>query len=139
MCPPPPPKAPVSGSRCTLREWSEWTDLSSTSVPDGRFASREDACRLPFGAAGPVWQARDMLDESARHILDLEAAWWRHAATKEAAIRELFGEEPSAYYRRLGRLLDEESALAYAPVLVRRLRRQRARRLDRRSGRRLAS
>lgn len=79
-----------------------------------------------------------MLDDTARHTLDLEAGWWRHAGTKEAAIRDRFAEETSAYYRRLGRLLDDPLAMAYAPVLVRRLRRQRALRLGSRSGRRLA-
>ena len=79
-----------------------------------------------------------MLDETGRRTLDLEASWWRYAGTKEAAIRARFGEEPAAYYRRLGGLLDDPTALEHAPVLVRRLRRQRARRLDRRSGRRLA-
>jgi hypothetical protein len=79
-----------------------------------------------------------MLDETARHTLDLEASWWRYGGTKDAAIRALLAEEPASYYRRLGRLLDDAEALAHAPVLVRRLRRQRARRLDSRSGRRLA-
>ena len=79
-----------------------------------------------------------MLDDTARRTLHLEATWWRYAATKESAIREHFDEDPVAYYRRLGRLLDQPSAMAHAPVLVRRLRRQRARRLDTRSGRRLA-
>jgi len=79
-----------------------------------------------------------MLDETAKRTLDLEASWWRYAGTKDTAIREHFGEEPTAYYRRLSELLDDASAHAHAPVLVRRLRRQRARRLDTRSGRRLA-
>jgi hypothetical protein len=65
-----------------------------------------------------------MLDETARQTLDLEAGWWRYAGTKEAAIRTHFDEEPAAYQ--------------HAPVLIRRLRRQRDRRLDSRSGRRLA-
>ena len=79
-----------------------------------------------------------MLDETARRTLDLEAEWWRYAGTKDAAIRDRFAEEPTAYYRRLGRLLDDPASLDHAPVLVRRLRRQRARRLGSRSGRRLA-
>jgi hypothetical protein len=73
-----------------------------------------------------------------RRTLELEATWWRHAGTKDAAIRVVLDEEPAAYFRRLGRLLDDPDATAYAPVLVRRLRRQRARRLGHRSGRRLA-
>jgi hypothetical protein len=79
-----------------------------------------------------------MLDETARRTLDLEASWWRYAGTKEAAIRDRFGESPSTYYRRLGRLLDDPASVDHAPVLVRRLRRQRARRIGRRSDRRLA-
>jgi hypothetical protein len=79
-----------------------------------------------------------MLDQTARRTLDLEGRWWRYAGTKDSAIRATFAEEPAAYYRRLGRLLDDPASLAYAPVLVRRLRRQRALRLGSRSGRRLA-
>jgi hypothetical protein len=79
-----------------------------------------------------------MLDETARRTLDLEAGWWRYADTKEAAIRDQFDEDPSTYYRRLGRLLDDPEAMSYAPVRVRRLRRQRDLRLGSRSGRRLA-
>jgi hypothetical protein len=79
-----------------------------------------------------------MLDQHARKTLDLEATWWRHAGTKDTAIREVLGEEPSAYHRRLGRLIDDPEALLHAPVLIRRLRRQRAQRLGTRSGRRLA-
>ena len=79
-----------------------------------------------------------MLDETARRTLDLEASWWRYADTKEGAIRDRFDEDPSTYYRRLGRLLDDPAAMSYAPVRVRRLRRQRALRLGSRSGRRLA-
>jgi hypothetical protein len=78
------------------------------------------------------------LDQTARQTLDLEASWWRYAGTKDAAIRSRFRELPASYYRRLGRLLDDPAALEHAPVLVRRLRRQRSRRLDSRSGRRLA-
>jgi hypothetical protein len=79
-----------------------------------------------------------MVDESAKRTLELEASWWRYGATREAAIRETFDESPTEYHRRLGTLLDDPEAAAYAPVLVRRLRRLRARRLEGRSGRRLA-
>jgi hypothetical protein len=79
-----------------------------------------------------------MLDDAARRTLDLEASWWRYAGTKDSAIRDLFAEDPSSYYRRLGRLIDDPAAVDHAPVLVRRLRRQRTRRIGSRSGRRLA-
>ncbi|HET7430904.1 MAG TPA: DUF3263 domain-containing protein [Nocardioides sp.] len=79
-----------------------------------------------------------MLGDSDRRALDLEARWWRFAGTKDAAVRAELGESPADYHRRLGRLLDDPEAAAYAPVLVRRLRRQRARRLGHRSDRRIA-
>jgi hypothetical protein len=79
-----------------------------------------------------------MLDDLAMRTLELEASWWRYAATREAAVRERLDESPGEYHRRLGALLDDPEAAAYAPVLVRRLRRLRARRLEDRSGRRLA-
>jgi len=81
---------------------------------------------------------REDLEQTARQTLALETSWWRYAGTKDAAIRARFGEDPSSYYRRLGRLIDDPASMTIAPVLVRRLRRQRARRLDTRSGRRLA-
>jgi uncharacterized protein DUF3263 len=79
-----------------------------------------------------------MLGHTDRRRLALETSWWRHAATKDAAIRVVLDESPVEYHRRLGRLIDDPAAAAHAPVLVRRLRRQRARRLSARSDRRLA-
>jgi hypothetical protein len=79
-----------------------------------------------------------MLGEVERRTLAVEASWWRYGATKDAAIRAVLDESPADYHRRLGRLLDDPAAAAHAPVLVRRLRRQRAQRLAGRSGRRLA-
>jgi hypothetical protein len=89
-------------------------------------------------ACGILAAMPEELDQTARQTLALETTWWRYAETKEAAIRFRFGEDPSTYYRRLGRLVDDPAAMRHAPVLVRRLRRQRARRLNSRSGRRLA-
>jgi hypothetical protein len=79
-----------------------------------------------------------MLGEVEKRTLAVEGSWWRYGATKDAAIRAVFDEAPAVYHRRLGRLIDDPAAAAYAPVLVRRLRRQRARRLAGRSDRRLA-
>lgn len=80
-----------------------------------------------------------MLDDRSMRTLELESSWWRYGATREAAIRATFDESPAEYHRRLGALLDDPAATAYAPVLVRRLRRMRARRLERRSERRVPS
>jgi hypothetical protein len=79
-----------------------------------------------------------MLGEKELRTLAVESSWWRYAATKDGAIRTVFDESPANYHRRLGRLIDDPGAAAHAPVLVRRLRRQRAQRLAGRSDRRLA-
>jgi Protein of unknown function (DUF3263) len=79
-----------------------------------------------------------MLAERDKRTLVVESCWWRYGATKDAAVRAAFDESPTDYHRRLGRLIDDPAAAAHAPVLVRRLRRQRAGRLAGRSDRRLA-
>jgi hypothetical protein len=79
-----------------------------------------------------------MLAELEKRTLAVQASWWRYGATKDAAIRATFDEAPADYHRRLSRLIDDPAAAAHAPVLVRRLRRQRVRRLAGRSDRRLA-
>jgi hypothetical protein len=74
------------------------------------------------------------LGERERHILAFERHWWRHA---EEAIRREFAVGPAAYYQLLSRLIDDPAAIAYDPMLVKRLQRQRASRQRRRSRRRL--
>ena len=77
------------------------------------------------------------LGERERHLLAFERHWWRHAGAKEEAIRREFGVGPTAYYQLLSRLIDDPAAIAYDPMLVKRLQRQRASRRRRRSRRRL--
>ena len=74
------------------------------------------------------------LGERERGVLAFERQWWRHAGAKEEAIRRQFGVGPTAYYQLLSRLIDDPAALAYDPMLVRRLQRQRASRRRRRLG-----
>jgi Protein of unknown function (DUF3263) len=73
------------------------------------------------------------LGERERGVLQFERHWWRHAGAKEEAIRREFGVGPTAYYQLLSRLIDDPAALAYDPMLVKRLQRQRASRRRRRS------
>ncbi len=73
-----------------------------------------------------------MFDERDRAILDFEREWWQHPGAKEDAIRQTFGLSPARYYQLLGKLMDSEAALAYDPMLVKRLQRVRE---DRRSSR----
>jgi Protein of unknown function (DUF3263) len=75
--------------------------------------------------------------ERERAVLAFERHWWRHAGAKEEAIRREFGVGPTDYYQLLSRLIDDPAAIAYDPMLVKRLQRQRASRRRRRSGRRL--
>ena len=78
------------------------------------------------------------LGERERGVLHFERQWWRHAGAKEEAIRREFGVGPTAYYQLLSRLIDDPAALAYDPMLVKRLQRQRASRRRRRSQGRLS-
>lgn len=64
-------------------------------------------------------------------LLDFEREWWRHAGSKEAGVKENFGISLSEYYERLNHLIDSDEALAAQPLLVKRLRRLRAQRVDR--------
>ncbi len=64
-----------------------------------------------------------------------ERGWWRFAGTKEQAIREQLDMSPIRYYQLLNRLLDDSEALAADPLLVNRLRRVRASRMDARGHR----
>jgi hypothetical protein len=75
-------------------------------------------------------------DARAREILDFERGWWRFAGAKEQAVRERFELSTTRYYELLNALLDDEDALAYDPMLVRRLRRMRAARQRERAARR---
>jgi hypothetical protein len=63
------------------------------------------------------------LSELERALLDFERDWVLEAGPKDAAIKERLGLSPSAYYRLRRTLLDNDEALAYDPLVVRRLRR----------------
>jgi hypothetical protein len=78
--------------------------------------------------------ADDGLTEREREILAFERRWWRHAGSKEQAIRDLFGVSATRYYQVLNALLDKPAALEHDPVLVKRLRRLRATRARARTG-----
>jgi hypothetical protein len=68
------------------------------------------------------------LGERERAILDFERTWWTEPGAKEPAIRERFGLSATRYYQLLAELIDIDAALAYDPLVVRRLRRTRERR-----------
>lgn len=66
------------------------------------------------------------LSDADRALLDFEESWWQRPGTKGDAIRHLFGFSPNTYHRRLTALVDSAEAMDHAPLLVRRLRLQRA-------------
>lgn len=90
-----------------------------------------DAVRLDNEAAGSSLSQRD------RQILEFERQWWKYAGAKEQAIRELFDMSATRYYQIINSLIDNPDALAFDPMLVKRLRRMRAARQRARSARRL--
>jgi len=77
------------------------------------------------------------LTESQADLLDFEKLWWSLPGSKEAEIRERFGISTTRYYQLLNALIDTEAALAYDPLLVKRLRRLRSARQRERTARRL--
>lgn len=79
------------------------------------------------------------LSERDAAVLDFEDGWFNSPVTKDQAIMEHFKLTSTRYYQLLNTLIDTEEALAYRPLLVKRLRRARARRHEARSARRLTS
>jgi len=80
--------------------------------------------------------APNELDPRLRAVLDLERTWWQLGVPKERAIREQLGLSTTRYHQLLTKTLDLPQALAYDPMLIRRLRRLReARRRKRFEGR----
>ncbi|MDQ6657580.1 MAG: DUF3263 domain-containing protein [Actinomycetota bacterium] len=79
----------------------------------------------------------DGLSRRDRDVLLFERQWWQFAGAKEQAIKEMFDLSPTRYYQVLNAVIDNPGALAYDPLLVRRLRRMRQSRQQARSKRRL--
>ena len=90
-----------------------------------------------FATAGEAARAADELSERDRRILSFERQWWNYAGAKEQAVREQFDMSATRYYQVLNALMDRPEALAYDPLLVKRLRRLRSARQRARSARRL--
>ncbi|MBA2551951.1 MAG: DUF3263 domain-containing protein [Nocardioidaceae bacterium] len=87
--------------------------------------------------SGSAARAAETLSSRDQDILSFERSWWEFAGAKEQAIREKFDMSATRYYQVLNVLIDREAALAYDPLLVKRLRRLRMARQKARSARRL--
>ena len=75
--------------------------------------------------SGSAARAAETLSSRDQDILSFERSWWEFAGAKEQAIREKFDMSATRYYQVLNVLIDREAALAYDPLLVKRLRRLR--------------
>jgi len=113
-------------------------DLAAARVPtpSDQDASQDDFLDgdAPAEPAGDLAEAEEPaeLDPRSQQILTFEKRWWRQAGSKEQAIHDTFGLSATRYYQLLNALLDNPLALAYDPIVVRRLRRLRASRSRRR-------
>jgi hypothetical protein len=65
------------------------------------------------------------LSERDRAILEFEGSWWTETGLKESAIKARFRMSASSYRRILAVLMESEEAASVAPLLIRRLRRDR--------------
>lgn len=88
-------------------------------------------------APSPMTESAVGLSVRDQQILAFERQWWKYAGAKEQAIRELFDMSSTRYYQIINTLIDTPEALAFDPMLVKRLRRMRAARQRARSARRL--
>lgn len=73
------------------------------------------------------------LTERDMRVLAFERGTWRSPGAKEKAIVDTLGMPSTRYYQLLNELIDSPEALKFDPVLVKRLRAQRARRQRMRS------
>lgn len=68
------------------------------------------------------------LSDRDKALLDFERSWWTFESPKDLLIAERFCSTPDEYAVELEQLADRPEALAYDPLVVRRLARQRDRR-----------
>lgn len=77
------------------------------------------------------------LTDEETAILDFERLSWTYQGAKETAIVERFGVLAARYYQQLNAIIGKPAALAYDPLLVKRLLRLRDARSRQRDARRL--
>jgi hypothetical protein len=65
------------------------------------------------------------LNSEDRAVLAFECGWWTEPGLKTERIRRELGMTSSKYYKRLSELIQTPEALAFDPLLVRRLRKRR--------------
>jgi hypothetical protein len=116
-------KPPAADARKLDAEAPSTVEDDLDVEPDADLDS--DAAALETEPPGEVEKA-PALSERERQILAFESKWWKHAGSKEQAIRDEFELSATRYYQLLNGLLDNPAALAHDPVLIGRLRRIRS-------------
>lgn len=101
----------VGSAGGTVHESIDWSDLDAMTSGTVDHAEPADTAAL---------------SERQQQMLVFERQWWRHAGSKEQAIRDRFGLSATRYYQALNQLLDMPEALAFDPMVVGRLRRLRS-------------
>ena len=120
-------------SVCDDRDVIRTPQSQAAPAPDPTEEAIMEAARSSFDEQG----AGSLLSDRDRGILEFERQWWKYAGAKEQAIRDLFDMSATRYYQIVNALIDTPEALAFDPMLVKRLRRLRATRQRARSARRL--
>src|ERR1700739_3931767 len=93
-----------------------------------------DSAMARANRSGDDSEIADGLTRREHDILAFERQWWKYAGVKEDSIKELFSMSATRYYQVLNARVDRPEALAADPMLVKRLRRVRARRQKARGG-----
>ncbi|BCB85563.1 DUF3263 domain-containing protein [Phytohabitans suffuscus] len=114
-------KHPAADARALDAEASPTVEDDLDVEPDADLDSDAAA-----GAEAAAADEPPALSEREQQILAFETRWWKHAGSKEQAIRDEFDLSATRYYQLLNGLLDNPAALAHDPVLIGRLRRIRS-------------
>jgi hypothetical protein len=101
------------------------TAAAEHEAPDLDAVDDEAVDNQPAEAATSPAKVAPQLTERQRRMIVFERQWWRHAGSKEQAIRQQFDLSATRYYQMLNQLLDRPEALAFDPIVVGRLRRLR--------------
>ncbi len=103
-----------------------WSAMQPAAEPTGDQPVEEQQHIPAPRVAEPITATESPLTDRELEILAFEGKWWKHAGSKEQAIRDTFGLSSTRYYQLLNGLLDNPAALEKDPVLVGRLRRLRS-------------
>jgi hypothetical protein len=89
-------------------------------IAKSRFLSHPPDTLRAMATSKPAPKAP--LSNRDKKVLDFEGSWWLYPGPKDRAIRDYLDISATRYYQVLRRLVDDEEALRYAPLTLRRLR-----------------